>query len=272
LQAWSVQPCVRPVCAVHMTAGHNALRGSGPGQNPAFDDAMAHVGCPDRRIDRLCITCCSPSQPCMGQLLSSLIFDLFHLLVRPRWRPSAHPDLTSIGRPRGVTVKGGRRPSRKRLALDGHEHGGRLGWSVELSLLQCGQTTTIRGARHRARRSRHNLVFGRSARIGTMMQSWASAAKLRGGGPILHSGLGSHGWRSGHRHLGSSSADPCMGRQGGCSVVLSSRAVAHDAGRKTTPCGTSPVVTRRQRAMSSLRASATIIVLRVLPRPSAVRA
>ena len=49
--------------AVHMTAGHNALRGSGPGQKPAFDNAMAHLGCPDRRIDRLCITCCSPSQP-----------------------------------------------------------------------------------------------------------------------------------------------------------------------------------------------------------------
>src|SRR6516165_7977094 len=32
LQPWSVQPCVRPVCAVHMTAGHNALRGSGPDQ------------------------------------------------------------------------------------------------------------------------------------------------------------------------------------------------------------------------------------------------
>src|SRR5262245_19747789 len=60
---WSVQPCVRPVCAVHMTAGHNALRGSGPGQNRAFKDAMALTGCPDRRIDRLCITCCSPSQP-----------------------------------------------------------------------------------------------------------------------------------------------------------------------------------------------------------------
>jgi hypothetical protein len=26
-------------------------------------NAMAHVGCPDRRIDRPCITCCSPSQP-----------------------------------------------------------------------------------------------------------------------------------------------------------------------------------------------------------------
>src|SRR4030095_16974779 len=29
------------ICAVHMTAGHNALRGSGPGQNPAFDNALA---------------------------------------------------------------------------------------------------------------------------------------------------------------------------------------------------------------------------------------
>src|SRR6266540_1894076 len=62
-QVWSEQPCVRPSCAVHMTAGHNALRGSGPGQKPAFDNAVAHVGCPDRRIDRLCITCCPPSQP-----------------------------------------------------------------------------------------------------------------------------------------------------------------------------------------------------------------
>src|SRR5215475_14395207 len=34
---WSVQPCVRPVCAVHMTAGHNAFRGSGPGQKPAIE-------------------------------------------------------------------------------------------------------------------------------------------------------------------------------------------------------------------------------------------
>src|SRR5258705_2144408 len=63
LQHWSVQPCVRPVDAVHMTAGHNALRGSGPDQKLAFKNAMAQVGCPDRRIDRLCITCCSPSQP-----------------------------------------------------------------------------------------------------------------------------------------------------------------------------------------------------------------
>jgi hypothetical protein len=60
VQQWSEQPCVRPVSAVHVTAGHNALRGSGPGHNHAFDHALARVGCPDRRIDRLCITCCSP--------------------------------------------------------------------------------------------------------------------------------------------------------------------------------------------------------------------
>jgi len=62
LQHWSVQPCVRPLSAAHGAAGHNALRGSGPDHKHAFDDAMAQVGCPDRRIDRLCITCCSPFQ------------------------------------------------------------------------------------------------------------------------------------------------------------------------------------------------------------------
>src|SRR5580700_3259839 len=45
-----------------------------------------------------------------------------------------------------------------------------------------------------------------------------------------------------------------------------------DAGRKTTPSSGSPVVTKRQSAMTSLRASATIIVLRVPRRLSAVRA
>ena len=40
LQHWSVQSCVRPFNAVHMTAGHNALRGSGPDQQLAFKNAM----------------------------------------------------------------------------------------------------------------------------------------------------------------------------------------------------------------------------------------
>jgi len=38
MQHWSVHPCVRPLSAVHMTAGHNALRGSGPDQKPAKTD------------------------------------------------------------------------------------------------------------------------------------------------------------------------------------------------------------------------------------------
>jgi hypothetical protein len=37
--------------------------------------------------------------------------------------------------------------------------------------------------------SRHNLVFGGSIRIRSMMQPCASAAKLRGGGSNLNSGL-----------------------------------------------------------------------------------
>jgi hypothetical protein len=75
LQHWSVQPCVRPVSAVHLTAGHNALRGSGPGQKHAFENSVARVGCPDHRIDRFCITCCSPSQPLhhAGQPRSDLV-------------------------------------------------------------------------------------------------------------------------------------------------------------------------------------------------------
>ena len=81
-QAWSVQPCVRPVDAVHITAGHNALRGSGPGQKLAFDNALAQMGCPDRRIDRLCITCCSPSPT----------FTSRHDTRRDLIRPSVRPD------------------------------------------------------------------------------------------------------------------------------------------------------------------------------------
>jgi len=38
-QAWSVLPRAE------------AVRGSGPGQQPAFDDAMARVGCPSY-VDR----------------------------------------------------------------------------------------------------------------------------------------------------------------------------------------------------------------------------
>jgi hypothetical protein len=61
-QHWSVQPCVRPLSAVHMTAGHNALRGSGPNQKHAFKDALTQTGSPDPRIDLVCITSSCPRQ------------------------------------------------------------------------------------------------------------------------------------------------------------------------------------------------------------------
>jgi hypothetical protein len=104
------------------------------------------------------------------------------------------------------------------------------------------------------------------------MQLCASVAKLRGDGSNLHSGFKAMVFTSDHRHLGSSSADPGMGRQAIVLLFFPIRVVAYDTGRKTMLSDTSPVVTRRQRAMSSFRANATIIVLRVPPRPSAVRA
>src|SRR5271155_2444574 len=111
LQAWSVLPCVRPLDAVHMTAGHNALRGSGPDQKLAFDNALTQVGCPDRRIDRLCITCCSPSQPshhagCPARSRLSRKRDGFFVSLAPGHHGPDHPrdfvgerDGRNLGRP-----------------------------------------------------------------------------------------------------------------------------------------------------------------------------
>ena len=102
-----------------------------------------------------------------------------------------------------------------------------------------------------------------------MMQSCASAAKLRGGGPILENGV--KPWpASGGRHLGSSSETGDILFTRLQELVLS--AFARHAARKTTPAGTSPVVTIRHSAISSFLARATIRVLRVPPRASAVRA
>ena len=111
LQHWSVQPCVRPFNAAHMTAGHNALRGSGPDQQLAFKNALAHVGCPDRWIDRLCITCGSPSQPshhagCAARSRLSRKRDGFLVLLAPGHHGPNHSrdlvgerDSRNLGRP-----------------------------------------------------------------------------------------------------------------------------------------------------------------------------
>src|SRR3954468_15577469 len=74
----------------------------------------------------------------------------------------------------------------------------RTSWSAKAELRRSeGELAIGRGS------SRHNLVFGRSRGSLIMMQSCASAAKLRGGGPILENGV--KPWPvSGDRPLGSS--------------------------------------------------------------------
>src|SRR6516165_4385510 len=62
LQHWSgAVMCPACLCG-REAAGHNALRGSGPNRKHAFKDALTHAGCPDPRIDLVCITSSCPRQ------------------------------------------------------------------------------------------------------------------------------------------------------------------------------------------------------------------
>ena len=103
-----------------------------------------------------------------------------------------------------------------------------------------------------------------------MMQSCASAAKLRAAGPFYRgiNAMFEYGFPPPRIVIGSRAVKPARAPNG---QVCRSE-LFQDAGRKTTPSSGSPVVTKRQSAMSSLRASATIMVLRVPTRLSAVRA
>src|SRR4051812_45956323 len=122
--------------------------------------------------------------------------------------------------------------------------------------------------------SRRELVSGGPRGARTMMQPCASAAKLRGGGSNLNSGFQANPL-FGAPHLGSSTAAHHGNADERRSLhVLSGPlgAVAHEAGRRTAPSGASPMHTKRHKAIKSFRARATIRVLRVPPRASAVRA
>ena len=114
----------------------------------------------------------------------------------------------------------------------------------------------------------------------TMMQSCASAAKLRRAGPFYRTAR--RPWvGTGHCHLGSLSA--ASRRSGSAPNSLSplfTHAIGHGgrpqatSGRscRHTPSGSLPVVASSHNAINSLRASATIITFLVGPRPSWVRA
>ena len=84
---------------------------------------------------------------------------------------------------------------RRRLVLDWPEHDGTLG-AVGM---------TIRGEPALARAIAPQPCIRWAAKTPTMMHSCASAAKLRGGGPILHNGMTAMVY-AGPRHLEPSSA------------------------------------------------------------------
>src|ERR1700756_5371292 len=123
---------------------------------------------------------------CMGRLVSRLLV-MGHLLVRP-----------------GCDISSSRPVFRQAAARSGGQ-----GWpkaiAERLALAAASTAADLRdrgGLRSRlatetiprwsspscAQIARHELVFGRPERIATTMQSCASAAKLREGGPILNRG------------------------------------------------------------------------------------
>ena len=117
----------------------------------------------------------------------------------------------------------------------------------------------------RRRASRRVLVCGRT-QCSTMMQQCASQRSSRSG-PILPRGLTDQvvaRVTATSEYQGSAITSPSPNR------CLPS--YVYTPGRNLIPAGISPVIVRRQNAMSNLRASATIRVLRVPPRASAVRA
>src|SRR5664279_1027431 len=100
------------------------------------------------------------------------------------------PTVVSLTPARAEAVKVGRCTnlaayfSLARPHLDGFEHDGTV-W--------CGRDDDQRGARFRARFNRATTLYSAGPRTRTMMQSCASAAKLRSGGPILPVGTKAKG-------------------------------------------------------------------------------
>src|SRR5215468_4177571 len=142
--------------------------------------------------------------------------------------------------------------------LDSFEHDGTLMRSRSRS----------EGSRFRAQFSRAATLYSVGPRTRTMMQSCASAAKLRSGGPILPFGLKAKG------RLGIPPPRTVIGVPSQAdkaeTVGVPSVSSVHHAARKTMPSGTMPSRTSRHRAISSLRAKATIMGFRV-PRAFSVR-
>ena len=198
-----------------------------------------------------------------------------------RWRLSPRPDPTFSFAAERSDGQGWPKAIAKRLALDGREHSGRLVRSGEAGLW-CWDSLSRYVSVGNGRRYRGELAIRRNFAPQTCIRSIREDrhhdAVMRIGGEAprrwAHSKprLKDHSPISGCRHLGPSSA--ARHQQEGDLQELSSacpQTVCQAAGRRSKPAGASPVVTSRQSAMRSLRASATIMVFRVPPRASTVR-
>jgi len=147
-----------------------------------------------------------------------------------------------------------------------------LASSLASASFQLGQATTIprgsspSGAEHAPQPCIRSIRKNRNHDAVMRISGKAPARRVQSA-----QRLGSHGFYVGSPSPRIVIGSPGKGRQVGY-LLSFPYVVAYDAGRKTMPSDTSPVAARRQSAMSSFRANATIIVLRVLPRPSAVRA
>src|SRR5256714_3933578 len=125
---------------------------------------------------------------------------------------------------------------------------------------------------HEQSRANHACIRLNPYRVPTMKQSYASAGKAprrrvhspSGIAAIAVFGLPPPRIVTGYlAHQTQSGAEPVC--------PFSFWSVAHAADRNSTPSGTSPVVTKRHSAISSLRASATIIVVLRAPLGPSVR-
>src|SRR5260370_32018704 len=128
-----------------------------------------------------------------------------------------------------------------RPCLDGFEHDGRLN----------GVGMTIRGGpAFGARFNRATTLYPVGPRTRTMMQSCASAAKLRSGGPILPFGVRAKG-RLGIPPPRTVIGVPSQAYGQAETVVVPSASFVHCAGRKTTPSRTMPSPINPHRPLSS---------------------
>src|ERR1700681_3288986 len=188
-----------------------------------------------------------------------------HLLVRRR-TTSPRPDLEAAGRVGGARVKGGRRPSRSDVALDDREPRGRLEGRVSVLVL-----ATLRRLPRRVRLGR-DIASQTCIRLIHPDQNHDACMRIGGEAPRRRVHSGSR--REGHVFVRITATSDVVSRpQGGLPKGVELRKLRGHApaGRNLMPSVNSPVVTSRHSAMRSLRASATIMVLRVVLRPSAVR-